>query len=58
MMPSGFVGSGDYACRGAATEARPKEQKKAFGRAMASAGLTASRQGPCGFAGPTIAALL
>jgi hypothetical protein len=33
---------------GAATEAKPSEPKKAFGSAMASAGLFASRHGPCG----------
>ena len=42
-------GSADYADRGAATEAKPSELKKLFGRAMVSAGLFASRQGPCGF---------
>src|SRR5262245_49604463 len=41
-------GSADYAGRGAATEAKPSEPKKLFGRAMESAGLFASRQGPCG----------
>src|SRR5580704_5565264 len=39
-------GSADYADRGAATEAKPSELKKLFGRAMVSAGLFASRQGP------------
>jgi hypothetical protein len=42
-------GSADYADCFAATEAKPSETKKPFGRAMVSAGLFASRQGPCGF---------
>src|SRR5215831_1290995 len=33
---------------GSATETRPSEAKKRFGIAMVSAGLFASRQGPCG----------
>jgi hypothetical protein len=43
-----YGGSTDYADREAATEARPIEPKKRFGKAMVSAGLFASRQGPCG----------
>jgi hypothetical protein len=38
----------DYARRCAATEAKPSEPKTLFGRALVSAGLFASRQGPCG----------
>jgi hypothetical protein len=40
--------SADYAGRGAATEVKPSEPKKLFGRAMLSARLFASRQGTCG----------
>src|SRR5258708_39996602 len=43
-----YGGSGDYVGRGAATEARPREPKKTIGTAVLSAGLCASRQGPCG----------
>jgi hypothetical protein len=41
-------GSVDYVMCRAATEAKPSEPKKAFGSAMVSAGLFASRHGPCG----------
>src|SRR5438128_2032424 len=41
-------GSVAYADGGTATEARPSEPKKPVGSAMVSAGLFASRQGPCG----------
>jgi hypothetical protein len=38
----------DHARRCAATEAKPSEPKELFGSALVSAGLFASRQGPCG----------
>ena len=38
----------DYADCRAATEARPSDPNKLFCKAMARAGLFASRQGPCG----------
>src|SRR5690242_4016487 len=41
-------GSVDYAGCGVATEAKPSELRKTVGRAMVSAGLLLSRQGPCG----------
>src|SRR5215216_7186092 len=43
-----YGGSLDYACRNSAMEVRPSEPKKAIGIAVVSAGLLASRQGPCG----------
>src|ERR1700756_403754 len=51
-------GSADYAVRSAATEAKPSEAKKPVGRAMVSAGLFASRQGPCRLPAVAVAALL
>lgn len=41
-------GSADYAALAGTTEARPMLARKAFGRAMASAGLLLMRHGPCG----------
>ena len=41
-------GSLDYAADRATTEAKPRDRKNAVGMAMVSAGLFASRQGPCG----------
>lgn len=41
-------GSVGYADCGAATVARPSDLKNSFDKAMLSAGLAASRQGPCG----------
>src|SRR6266498_773142 len=43
-----YGGSVDYAVRGLATDGRPSEPKKTIGIAMVSAGLFASRHGPCG----------
>src|SRR5882724_8767169 len=40
-------GSMDYAGLGVATEAKPSDPRRRVGNAMASAGLFASRQGPC-----------
>src|SRR3954464_6799528 len=43
-----YGGSADYATGAAATEGRPSALRTALERAMFSAGLLLSRQGPCG----------
>src|SRR4051794_3050025 len=43
-----YGGSADYATGAAATEGRPSDLRTALERAMFSAGLWLSRQGPCG----------
>src|SRR3954468_1245812 len=43
-----YGGSADYATGSAATEGRPSALRTALERAMFSAGLLLSRQGPCG----------
>src|SRR3954454_17210686 len=43
-----YGGSADYATGTAATEGRPSNLRTALERAMFSAGLLLSRQGPCG----------
>src|SRR5215212_5630762 len=49
-----YGGSADYATGAAATEGRPSDLRTALERAMFSAGLLLSRQGPCG--APTVCA--